>query len=210
MALLLSFAAPQAAKADYFVWNDAQTGLQVTYPDDWRQVHSQDYNDVITVMAPGGRHHASCRVRVDDERRFLVYPPRYDWAIQRIEFSRDFWDRYLKEYNNHSIEAMVDGAGHGRGFASYAIATFDSPIPGPDMARRALMFVSHYNDKLYVTECSSHADAFAQWKHIFLSVAGSVEFRKAHHEATTGHYRNFLRDPNMTFLDTDGNVRTHY
>ncbi|MBU0801057.1 MAG: hypothetical protein KKA05_08635, partial [Alphaproteobacteria bacterium] len=184
LALILTFTAPQAAKADYFVWNDPQTGVQITYPDTWKVVHSQDTNDVVTIMPPSGRANAQCRVRANDERRFLIYPPRYDAAIQKITFSRDFWDKYLHEYNNHNIEALYDGAGHGRGFASYTIATYDSQIPGPDMARRALMFVSHYNDTVYVTECSSHADAFEQWKQIFLSVAGSVEFRKAHHETT--------------------------
>ena len=210
LALLLSFAAPQAAKADYFVWNDAKTGLQITYPDTWRQVSSADPNDVITIMAPSGRAHASCRVRADVERRFMVYPPRYDWAVQETNFSYDFWDKYLAEYNNHQIEAMMDGAGHGRGFASYTIATYESQVQGPDMSRRALMFATNYNDTLYVTECSSHADAFAQWKPLFLSVAKSVDFRKAHHELSVGHYRNFLGDPNMRFIDTDGNVREHY
>lgn len=209
MAVFGVLVAP-VAKADYFVWTDSKTGLSLSYPDTWRVVHSQDPNDVVTVMAPSGRAHAACRVRADDERRFLIYPPRYDAAIQRISFSHDFWERYLHEYDNHAIEALYDGAGHGRGFASYAIATYDSRIPGPDMARRALMFVSHYNDKVYVTECSSHADGFADWKHIFLSVAGSVDFRKAHHETTVGHYRNFLVDPNLVFIDTDGNRRAHY
>jgi hypothetical protein len=210
LAFLLAIAAPHSARADYFVWNDPGTGLHVSFPDTWKTVHSQDPNDLLTVMAPSGRAHAACRVRVNEDRRFMVYPPRYNWAIQKINFSYDYWDTYLQEYTNHKIEAVYDGAGSGRGFASYALTSYDSAIPGPDMHRRALMFVSHYNDKDYVTECSSHADAFDSYKRIFLSVAGSVEFRKIHHEATTGHYRNFLADPNMVFIDMDGNKREHY
>ena len=45
---------------------------------------------------------------------------------------------------------------------------------------------------------------------LFLSVAKSVDFQKADHELTTGHYRDFLDDANMRFIDTDGNVREHY
>lgn len=210
LALLLSVAVPQVAKADYFVWNDAKTGLQITYPDTWRQVSSSDPNDVITIMAPSGRGHASCRMRVNDEQRFMVYPPRYDWAVQQTDFSRDFWEKYLAEYDNHAIEEVVDGSGVGRGYASYSVATYESAVQGPEMARKALMFATNYNDKLYVMECSSHADAFVSWRHLFLSVAKSVDFQKADHELTTGHYRNFLNDPNMRFIDTDGNVREHY
>ena len=210
VGLLLSVAAPQAAKADYFVWNDAKSGLTITYPDNWRQVSNQDARDVFTVMPPSGRANAQCQVRVEDERRFLVYPPRYSDAVQRTAFSADFWEKYLHQYNNHSIDALYDGAGLGRGHASYVVASYDSEIPGPDMARRALMFASLYNDTLYVTECSAHADAFDEWQRIFLSVAGSVDFRKAHHETTVGHYRNFLGDPNLIFIDTDGNKRAHY
>lgn len=210
LALVLSLAAPQAAKADYFVWNDVNTGLQITYPDTWRQVSSSDPNDVITIMAPSGRGHASCRIRANDEQRFMVYPPRYDWAVQEKNFSRDFWDKYLAEYNNHAVEEMADGSGVGRGFASYAVATYESAVQGPEMPRKAILFATNYNDKLYVAECSSHADAFAQWKHLFLSVAKSVDFQKADHELTTGHYRNFLNDPHMRYIDTDGNVREHY
>lgn len=211
VALILGLAGtPQAARADYFVWNHPQTGLQITYPDTWKQVSNQDYNDVLTVMAPSGRAHATCRVRIDDERRFLIYPPRYGDAVQKINFSDAFWDRYLQEYDNHSIDVVADEGGLGKGFASYAIASFDSAIPGPDMSRRALLFVSNYNDKLYVVECSSHADAFEEWKHLFLSVAGSVEFRKISNELTVGHYRNFLKDRNLLFKDTDGNKRPFY
>jgi hypothetical protein len=210
LALLLSVAAPQAANADYFVWNDVKTGLQITFPDTWRQVSGADANDVITLMAPSGRGHASCRVRVNDEQRFMVHPPRYDWAVQQTEFSADFWDKYLNEYTNPAVENVMDGAGSGRGFASYAIATYDSAVQGPEMSRKALMFATNYKDKLYVTECSSHADAFAEWKPLFLSVAKSVDFQKADHELTTGHYRDFLDDANMKFIDTDGNVREHY
>lgn len=201
---------PQKAQADYFVWNDAKSGLSITYPDSWRQVSNQGPHDVLTVMPPSNRAQAQCTVRVEDEQRFLVYPPRYGSDIQKLAVSHQFWDRYLHQYDNHSIDALHDGAGLGRGHASYVVASYNSRVPGPDMSRRALMFASIYNDTLYVTECSSHADAFDSFQSIFLSVAGSVNFRKAHHETTVGHYRNFLADPNFIFIDTDGNKRAHY
>lgn len=210
MGLLLGAVAPQAAQADYFVWNDAKSGLSLTYPDSWRQVSNQGPHDVLTVMPPAGRAQAQCTIRIEDEQRFLVYPPRYGRDIQRLAVSNDFWNRYLYQYDNHRIDALYDGAGLGRGHASYVVASYNSKVPGPDMARRALMFASIYNDKLYVTECSSHADAFYDYQDIFLSVAGSVDFRKAYHETTVGHYRNFLADPNLIFIDTDGNKRAHY
>lgn len=205
-ALLL----PQAAQADYFVWNDPQTGLSMTYPDTWRLVHSQDPDTIMTIMAPSGRAHATCVVRAGDDHRFDIYPVRYDWAIQATNFNYDYWERYMAHYQNPQIETVVNGAGHGRGYASYAIASYDSEIKGPMMARKALMFVSHYNNRTYVTECSAHRDAFDYYKHIFLSVAGSVDFKKVPHETTGGHYRNFINDPSYNFIDLKGNRKTLY
>lgn len=210
LGLLMGMAVPQAAQADYFVWNDPQSGLSLTYPDTWQQIHSQDPGDVMTVMAPSGRALAQCRVSVGDEGRFSIFPPRYGNSVQRVAFSEDFWHAYLAQYDNHTIDVLHDGAGLGRGHASYAVASYRSAVPGPEMERRALMLVSHYADRVYVTECSAHADAFDLWQPIFLSVAKSVDFRKVHHETTVGHYRNFLNDPNLVFMDTDGNKRAHY
>lgn len=201
---VLMFAFNGAARADYFVWQDSDTGLKLTFPDTWKVVNNADDNDLITVMAPAGRGMAQCRARNGFDHRYDIFPPRYDRSIQKIDFSFDFWDNYLNEFQNHEIYNVQNGTGLGRGFAGYAIAGYDGALPGPMMRRKALMFASLYHDRFYVLECSSHKDAFASWKGLFLSIAGSVDFKKQHYEMMTGNYRTFLNDPPIILKGTEG------
>lgn len=193
-----------AARADYYVWRDVDTGLSLSFPDTWLITSSADSNDILTVMPPSGRGNAMCRVRADRERRWLIYPPYFSPDVQETGFSRKFWERYLAEYSDHHVMEAWDGEGLGRGYAGYAIAAYSSPVPGPFMARKALMFATLYYDKAYVLECSSHRDAFGQWKEEFLSVAKSVDFKEAYDELMTGNYRNFMEEPPITFSGDEG------
>lgn len=210
VAFALSFVIAQDARADYFVWQDEKTGFRFTYPDTWRIVNNADTNDLVTVMAPSGRGLAQCRGRNGEDARYSIFPPRYDRSIQKIDFSFDFWDNYLNEYANHEIYNVRNGAGLGRGYAGYAIAGYDGSVPGPMMRRKGLMFASLYHDRLFVLECSSHYDAFDRWKGLFLSIAGSVDFKKRHYEMNTGNYRNFLRDAPVVLHGEQGQVVYSY
>lgn len=198
------------ARADYFVWQDPATGLSLSWPDTWKMVSNADPDDIVTIMAPSGRAHAACRVRARHDGRYAIYPGKYSWAVQREAYSRDFWDRYLAEYTDHKVFQSYDGAGLGRGFAGYALGGYESAVQGPEMARRALMFASLYNNTAYILECSSHEDAFDDWKQMFLSIAGSVDFRKARHELRSGNYFNFMADKRIEFKGEKGHFRTIY
>ncbi len=209
LTVLLLCGASYTVRADYFVWQDVG-GLSFSFPDTWKAVTNADSDDLLTVMAPSGRGHAMCRVRVREDHRYSVYPPYYDSVIQKVDFSMGFWDRYLREYNDTEIYNIQNGAGLGRGFAGYAVAGYKSAVPGPLMDRKALMFASLYDDNVYILECSAHEDAFANWKGLFLSIAGSVNFRKGHHEILSGHYRNFMADPRIEFDGTEGRNTVSY
>ncbi len=204
LAVITLFGTSAKAHADYFVWQDPTTGLTLSFPDTWKIVSNNEANDLITVMPPSGREHAACRVRDNQDRRYLIYPQRFSAAIQRVDVSLDFWTNYLQEYTNPEIYNLQNGAGLGRGFASYAVAGYDSMVQGPKMPRKALMLASLYDDDMFVIECSSHADAFDSWKSIFLSIAGSIEFKQVDHVPAAGYYRNFLADPKIVFKDLDG------
>jgi hypothetical protein len=196
-----------SARADYFVWQDPKSGLSLSFPDTWQLVSSADPDDIVTIAAPSGRAHASCRVRVNDDRRFVIYPNEYRSAVQKVDFSTAFWTKYLNEYNQPVLYEVHDGMGLGTyGIASYAVAGFNSAVQGPYMSRMALLAVSNYYDKNYVLECSAHRDAYPKWKDMFMSVAKSIEFRKQYNEATTGNYRNFLGDSHVILKgDKKGN-----
>ena len=198
------------ARADYFVWRDHLTGLSLSFPDSWLVVANKEPDDLVTVMAPGGRGNAVCRVRAREDRRYLIYPPRFSAAIQKIDYGAAFWETYLGEYEDARLESVKDESGLGRGFASTAVADYRSAVPGPYMSRKGLMFASLYNGRAYITECSSHRDAFSRWKDDFLSIAKSVDFRKAHHEVLTGDYRNFMKDPFLPFAGVDGHSVSLY
>lgn len=199
-----------AAKADYFVWRDVHTGLSLSFPDTWRVVSSSDPDDVLTIMPPSGRGNAECRVRAREDGRYKIFPPRYDWAIQKIDYSFDFWNRYLGEYDNYEISNVQNGAGLGCGFAGYADASYDSAVPGPYMRREALMFATLFDHTAYILECSAHEYAFADWKGLFLSIASSVDFQTSQNQIMTGHYRNFNDDQPIIFKDQAGQMAETY
>lgn len=208
-AFCLVFAA-LPARADYVVWQDDAAGVSLSWPDTWRQVSNQAPDDILTLMAPSGRAHAMCRLRARADGRYALYPGGYDWAVQRVGYNRAFWDRYLGAYDDAQIRMVQDGAGLGRGFAGYAVASYSNAVPGPFMDRKALMFAALYRGTAYILECSAHEGAFADWKGPFLSIAGSVDFKKKGHETAIGHYRNFMRDPRIEFIGDEGRNRVLY
>lgn len=199
-----------AARADYFVWQDSGTGLSFSFPDTWQVVNNAKPDDLLTVMAPSGRGKAICRVRARPDGRYKIFPPRYDAAIQKIDYSFDFWDEYLREYSDHEIYSLQNTDGLGRGYAGYALAGYRAAVPGPMMDRKALMFASLYHDTLFIMECSAHRDAFSRWKGLFLSIVGSVDFKKMHHEMTIGNYRNFMADPRLMLPGSEGMETIYY
>ena len=182
-----------SASAEVFYWQEPGTKLSVTIPDTWRMVHDQQPDDVMTFYAPGVNDFASCKLRVSEDKRFVIYPQRFSGPIQRKNFSRDFWEGYVGEYTDGILNSVTDNAALGRGFASFADASYVTSA-GPKVAKRALMLASLYNDKAYVVECSAEEAAYDKWRNVFLSVAKSVNFRKEIYEFPSGHYRDFPND----------------
>lgn len=181
------------AKADYFVWTDPQTGLTLSFPDTWRRLNDQQPNDLITLIAPSENGRVVCRVRADSDRRFLIYPPRYDADIQKVAYSKPFWDDYLLLYDNVKVEAFSDMTGVGRGTGSRITATYTDPS-NPKAPRKGIFFVALDYGTVYLAECSSPVSGWMLWRPLFLSVIGSIDFRKSHHELATGDYRYFMQN----------------
>lgn len=187
------------ARADYFVWQDEKTGLSMSYPDTWGMTSTRQPDDIFAVVAPDAADDAVCRIRVRDDRRFLIYPPHMDKDVQAIAVSKDFWDSYLNEYKTVDLYGYTDGAGLGKGFGSFAVTGYDGSIIGPETHRRGIAVAALYFGKIYIVDCSAKASAFARWQPQFLSLIGSVDFKKAHDELWTGNYRDFFADPGLDF-----------
>jgi hypothetical protein len=184
------------ASADIFVWQDPEIKLSITYPDRWERVLSRQPDELFTVAAPGKNDHAICRLRTRSDHRFAIYPPHLSRNVQHLGVSYDFWESYVGEYDNAVLHKVSDNVALGRGFGSYADASYFTAT-GPKMQKRGLMFASLYNNTLYVLDCSAEASAYHKWHDSFLSVAKSVDFRKEIHELPNGDYRTFWKDPKL-------------
>lgn len=191
-SMVFSLAA-SAAQADVFYWQDPESGASLTFPDRWLQVNNQNPGDVLTVRAPGADAFAECRLNVQPEGRFKIYPVGLSSQIQKLNFSRDYWDGYFGAYNNVTINDVRDNAGLGRGFASTASASYET-AKGPRMLKRSVAYVSYFNKHVYTVECSAENSAFDKYFNPFLSVVKSVDFKKPSNYNYTGYYRDFLKD----------------
>jgi len=197
-------ALPTVAKADYFVWQDEKTGLSLTFPDTWKMQSNAGDDTIVTVAGPGDTEQPVCRVDARPDGRYTIFPARYGDAVQKVAVSKEFWDKYLGQYSGYNLGTMYDGAGLGRWFASFAMASYKREFGSVLQQRRAIMFASLYYDKLYVVECSALAHGYERWEADFKGIIKSVDFKKAFHELPTGEYANFLKGSEMYFWSQTG------
>jgi hypothetical protein len=194
LAVVTIFIVSQSsAQAEVFYWQDPETKVSATYPDRWQRLHNQKTDDVLTVIAPGKDEQAICRLRVREDRRFVIYPNRYADEIVRQNYAKSFWEAYVREYDQSILHSVTINGGLGRGHGTYAEASYVTNV-GPKMAKRAMMFVSLYHDKAYIAECSAEIHSYHKWHDAFLSFVKSVDFGKSVNELPSGHYRNFTHD----------------
>ncbi len=208
MALCV-LAVPSVAKADYFSWKDAKTGLSMTFPDTWKVQNNLNPDTIMTVMGPSDQNgQPVCRVDVRDDRRYTLFPARYGDDIQKVAVSTPFWKSFLAQYDEYNLGNVFDGAGLGRWHASYALASYSKRFGTAFQSRRAIMFASLYGDKLYVAECSAMAHEYERWDADFRGIIKSIDFKKAYHELPTGEYANFLKESEQFFWAPQGPAGT--
>ena len=209
LVFALYFLSILPAQADVFHWQDPVSKASMTVPDTWRQIHRQKPDDVVTFIAPGPSDYASCRLRVRQDRRFVIYPARFSDEVQRLHYAQEFWTDYLAMYEHVNVHKFHNDSGLGRGFASYVEASYVTTA-GPKMQKRAIIFAALYRDKAYIAECSAEAHAYHKWHYPFYSVVKSVDFRKSVHEFPSGHYRNFSNDDALEVYGPGGEDVRHY
>jgi hypothetical protein len=195
---------PVPAKADIFLWQHEKTGLTITFPDTWKTVNNANPDTVLTIVAPSEKDAPVCRVDVRDGKRYTIFPAKYGDAVQKVAVSSKFWQDYYAQYDNQKIDHVYDGAGLGRWFASYALASYNRNFGTVLQTRRSIAFASLYNDKLYILECSTLNHAYERWAVDFKGIIKSVDFKKAYHELPTGEYQNFLTKAETYFWAQTG------
>lgn len=197
MSVTVLASVPHTTKAAAFVIEDNDDGFTVAFPDSWAKVQNQKSDDKLTIAGPGENNLASCRVRVRDDKRFMIYPSqKFADDIQKVGFSKEFWQNYLGEYDDVEIDAFRDGAGLGRGHASM-IETSYTTAEGTIAKKRGMMFATLYGNRVYIVDCSSEETFYDKWRPDFLGIIKSVDFKKVDHENLNGNYRDFQDDKDV-------------
>lgn len=182
-----------AAQAEIFYIEDKDDLFSITFPDSWAIINNQKSDDKLTIAGPGPNEYAECRVRVREDRRFSIYPNKFETDVQRVAYSYEFWKTYLGEYNDIEINTFRDQAGLGIGFASMAEASFET-AEGPIVRKKGVMFVSLYRNKMYAADCSAEETVYHKWRPAFLSIVKSLDFTDKRQKTPQGSYRGFLSD----------------
>lgn len=191
--LLFGFLSTQSAHAENFRWQDAQTHLALTYPEDWRSIANRQPDDILTLAAPDAANDALCRVRVREDRRYVIYPRKDARALQHLAYSRTFWDNYMGSYKDARLDSVQDDVGLGSAAASAAQWSFESEIPAAPR-KQAMGMAGLYNDKGFIIDCSAAQNVFQTFKPQFAAIIDSVEMRAAYAPMPGGSYRDFRKD----------------
>ncbi len=176
-----------ASQADYFVWQDTATSVNLSYPDTWRQGNNKEPDDVITLLAPnddGGT--PQCRLRSREDKRFEFYPIEFATAVQRTAYSKEFWDDYLASYDRVMIHDFKETTGLGQGFGSSVVASYKTTYPVAGQQRSSLLAVGLYNGTAYILDCSADSIIFNDWYADFGSILKSLGTKKVTHELVQG------------------------
>ncbi|PCJ99897.1 MAG: hypothetical protein COA45_03530 [Zetaproteobacteria bacterium] len=182
-----------SAQAEVFFIEDQNDRFTVTFPDLWKKIGNQKTDDKLTVVGPGSNDFANCRVRVRGDRRYVIFPNKFGSAIQKVSFSKEFWNNYLGEYDDVSVDVFKDEAALGLGHASMVEVSYET-AEGPLVHKRGIMFATLYYDQVYIVDCSSEASVYSKWRSEFLGIVKSVDFKKMQFEKSSGHYRDFQDD----------------
>ena len=189
------------AQADYFLWEDAKTGLTVTFPDIWKTQTNQNPDDILTIAGPSENGNPVCTIKATQDKRYVIYPTDFGRAVQKDAVSTAFWNSYMGLYDAYTLDAVYDGGGLGRWLASYALGSYDVRKGPVHQKRRAIMFASLYFDTLYIVECSSLNHDYDRWDNNFRSIIKSIDFKKSFHERPIGEYEDFIHQAEEHFWE---------
>ncbi len=191
-----------ASQADYFVWQDSVTGVNLSYPDTWRQGNNRAPDDLITLLAPnddGGT--PQCRVRARKDGRFGFYPVEFAADVQKVAYGREFWDVYLSSHDDVVVHDFKETTGLGRGFGSSVLSSYKTTYPVKGQQRSALLAVGLYNAKTYIFECSADTEVFNDWYPRFSSILKSLDTKKVNHELLQGENADMTLSRSVGFTD---------
>lgn len=186
------------AQADVFIWRDAQTNIKASFPDTWKIIHNQQPDTILTVIAPDSEAMPICRLRYREDKRFQMYPVQFESEIQKVAYSNTFWEDYLiGQYDGLDMTQMLDEAGLGKSFASFALFNYNGEPHESDDFRQGLGFASHYFDYGLIAECTANQIGYPEWVPQFMTFFGSIDYPKVYGTTVNGKYRDFINKDAM-------------
>ena len=91
------------ASADTYVYHDPDYDFSASFADTWRKQTPDTATTRLRVSPVTGVDMVSCRVKVEDDGRALIYPERYmDEAVPLI-LNEEYWDRELGQFENSRL-----------------------------------------------------------------------------------------------------------
>lgn len=189
----LMIAVPMALANTAF-YEDPKTGMQVTYPFEWRQQSNVPVAQILHIRAPHNEDLAQCKMEAINDERFVIFPKDVIDEVAQRELAEDYWETFVARYNNPNILSIDYQGGLGQGSATYANIEFTNNEDAAGARMRGIYFASLYGDLNVNFACFSRADRFDKWKSTFLSIADTVRFPDRYHNLLSGHYRNFFAD----------------
>ena len=207
LALFLSFAALQSAKAEVFVWKDAEFEISFVYPDLWREQLNGNPDVRLDILAPQAQDLARCKIFAKEDKRYMMYPQKYNRRINSIVYNMEGVRQHYIEKDTLSVITRDDFAGIGRADAVFAEVRFIDRSRAAAIPMQGLMFATLNGDMNFVIECEAAARNFEYWRPIFLNMVKSVDFPLWQDIHPHGLYPYNITEEGDILLSTD-NAKT--
>lgn len=164
------------AHAEVFVWKNAEFGIDFVFPDLWREQLNGNPDILLDILAPQGRDMARCKISAKEDKRYIMYPQKYNKRVNSIVFDMvGVRDHYI-EKDTVSVLKRDDYAAIGKADAVYAEVLFVDHSRAMPVQMQSFMFATLYGDMNFVFECEAVAQNFEYWRPVFINMAKSVDF----------------------------------
>ncbi|MAS86741.1 MAG: hypothetical protein CMH30_01995 [Micavibrio sp.] len=192
LVFLLAWSLP--AQAEVTVWTDPDYGVTMTYPDGWMKQVVSHTGDRLEIVAPAAQDFAQCKLSIEQDGRFKIFPSKYLKDIVTRELGEVFWQDQLANHKNNRITYLAEGGGLGNGFATFVDFDYQGEFMGKKRSMRGVAYATIYHDMRVVAECSADVRNYAAWYPVFTNMMASITFEPAFAGRPYGAYRNFLLD----------------
>ncbi len=183
--MMMSMAVASISFAKSYVWTDPAFGFTIQYPDLWKAQGALTATEQLELLAPQGM--ASCRLEASEDRRFLVYPRRFDDEILAKEFEWSYWEDVTSHYEDRFFHFDKFGS-IGRGDARYTVVDYIAD----GQVKRELIYASIYGDMHFRARCASPQHLYDDYFDQFMMMVSSIDFKPAYTAHRNSYYRNFM------------------